>query len=295
MAFKNVQKLPNFTGISPTALSTSVVPSSGIYFDLLLRVLASDGSAVSVANMKSDVKLLRALIDGQTIVEAPAELLLMLQNYYYGKDSATGDLNSDGQLPLFFSRDYLRQADQAAAFALGTRGIDQFTLEIECGADVNTAAHTSKIEVRGNKISNEDAAVGAHVRLQRFPQNFASTGLDEITDLPKEPNVATVAYHIFYDDSTTDLLDVKMIANASDQITLDEASNNTILEKAGRTVQKNASGNSIFTIEFGQYNTAGSNFNQAGIQDLRLQLNWATAAPGNYTIYREAIFNGVST
>ena len=289
MAFKNIKKLPDATGIAASALATSVVPSQGIYYDLLIGVLDSAGAAVSVANMKADITNLRALIDGETIIDAPAEVLLMLQNYYYAKASATGDQNTAGQLPLFFARDFYSSQIEADVFGLGQGNVDSFTLELTCGASVATAAHMSKAEVRGHR-TEVSAPLGQHVRLQKFPQNFGSTGEEEITDLPREPNVGVLAYHIFYDDSTTDLLDVTVIRNSSELIKVRKEDNNTIQEKAGRTPQYNAAGNSIFTIDFALSNDLSGYFDMKGVEDLRLKLNWATAAPANYTVYREAVF-----
>lgn len=288
MAFKNVKKLPDFTGIGANQLATSVVPASGKYFDLLLRPLDS-ATAVSVTNMIADITNLRALINGETIIDAPAEVLLMLQNYYYGKNSSTGDVNTAGQLPLFFSKDFYRDAAQGDTLGLGMQDVDSFTLEADCGALVGTAAHVDKIEVRGNRIEIP-SPISQHVRIQKFPQDFGSTGEEEITDLPREPNVGVLAYHIFYDDNTTDLTDVTVIRNSSELIKVTAEDNNTLLEKAGRTPQFNASGNSIFTIDFALSNDLNGFFDMRGVQDLRLRLNWATAAPSNYTVYREAVF-----
>lgn len=288
MAFKNVKKLPDFTGIAANALATSVVPTSGVYYDLLLRCL--DGTAaVSVANMKDDVSNLRALLNGETIIDASGEFLLMLQNYYYGKNAASGDVNTAGQLPLMFAKDFYVSPIEGDVFGLGMSDIDSFTLEIDCGASVATSAHIDKVEVRGNR-TEISSPLGQHVRIQKFPQNFGSTGEEEVTDLPREPNVGVLAYHIFYDDNTTDLDEVTVIRNSSDLITVTKDDNNTLQEKAGRTPQYNASGNSVFTIDFALSNDLNGYFDMRGVNDLRLNLTWSTAAPTNYTIYREAIF-----
>lgn len=289
MAFKNVKKLPDFTGIAANALATADVPEQGEYFDNLLRCLDSTGAEVSVANMKADITNLRALINGETIIDAPAEVLLMLQNYYYAAQNSGGDVNAAGQLPLLYSRNFYKNSIEGDVFGLGMGDVNSFNLEVTCGASVATAAHISKIENRGVR-SEVSAPIGQHVRLQKFPQNFASTGFEEITDLPREPNVGVLAYHIFYDDSTTDLDEVTLIVNSSELIKLTKQDVITLAEKSGRTPQFDAAGNSIFTIDFALSNDLTGYLDQRGIQDLRIRTDWSTAAPGNYTIYREAVF-----
>lgn len=289
MSFKNVKKLPDFTGIAANALATANIPASGIYYNLLCNVQDSAGAAISVANMKADITNLQALINGETIIDASAELLLMLQNYYYGRNAASGDVNTAGQLPLSFAREFYSSTIESDVFGLGMNDVDSFTLEYDCGASVATAAHMSKSEVRGQR-AEINANLGQHVRLQKFPQSFASTGEEEITDLPREPNVGVLAYHIFYDDSTTDLDAVTVIRNSSELIKVTKEDNNTLAEKSGRTPQFDAAGNSVFTIDFALSNDLTGFFDMKGVQDLRLKLDWSTAAPGNYTVYREAVF-----
>lgn len=287
--FKNVKKLPDFTGIAASALATANVPESGEYFDNLLRCLDSTGAEVSVANMKADITNLRAMINGETIIDASAEVLLMLQNYYYAAQNAAGDVNAAGQLPLMYSRGFYSTEQEGNVFGLGMANVDSFSLEVTCGASVATAGHISKIENRGVRTETS-VNIGQHVRLQKFPQNFGSTGEEEVTDLPTEPNVGTLAYHIFYDDSTTDLEEVTLIVNSSELIKVTKQDVITMQEKSGRTPQFDAAGNSIFSIDFALSNDLTGYLDHRGIQDLRIRTKWGTAAPGNYTIYREGVF-----
>lgn len=290
MSFKNIKKLPDFTGLNADSLATAVIPASGTYYDNLLRVLDQTGAAVSVANMKTNIKNLRALLNGETIIDASAEVLLMLQNYYYGNQDATGDVNAAGQLPLMYAKEYYRSALEGDVFGLGMSGVDSFTLEIEGNSDVGTTnGHTHKIENRGRRIEQSDP-LGQHVRLQKFPQNFSETGEEDITDLPREPNVGVLAYHIFYDDNTTELDEVILVRNSSELIKVTKEDMITVQQKAGRTPQFDASGNSIFTIDFALSNDLNGYFDMKGVTDLRLRPKWSGAAPGNYTVYREAVF-----
>lgn len=289
MAFKNIKKLPDFTGIAANALATADVPEQGEYFDNILRCLDSGGAEVSVANMKADITNLRALINGETIIDASAEVLLKLQNYYYAANNAAGDVNAVGQLPLMYARNFYKSSLEGDVFGLGMGDIDSFNLEINCGAAAATANHISKIENRGVR-SEISAPIGQHVRLQKFPQNFSTTGEQEITDLPREPNVGVLAYHIFYDDATTELLDVTLIINSSELIKVTKQDIITLQEKSGRTPQFDAAGNSIFTLDFALSNDLTGYLDMRGVADLRIRTNWGTAAPANYTVYREAVF-----
>jgi len=289
MAFKNVKKLPDFTGVAADALATADVPEQGEYFSNMLRCLDSSGAEVSVANMKADITNLRGLINGETIIDASAEFLLKLQNYYYAAQSASGDVNAVGQLPLNYARNFYKSSIEGDVFGLGMGDIDSFNLEVNCGAAAATATHISKIENRGER-SEMSSGIGQHVRVQKFPQNFGSTGEQEITDLPREPNVGVLAYHISYDDATTDLDEVTLIINSSELIKVTKQDIITLQEKSGRTPQFDAGGNSIFTLDFALSNDLTGYLDMSGVADLRIRTKWSNAAPANYTIYREAVF-----
>lgn len=135
-------------------------------------------------------------------------------------------------------------------------------------------------------VSPEIRNLGQHIRISKFPQSFATTGLQEITTLPKEGNdVGYLAMHIEESTGTISKVTCKLGGlNIFEEVdpNLDEV----ILKRERRTPQTG-----YFHVDFSVSNDMSGYIPMAGVQDWRQQITWTTAAPNNYNIYTERIFS----
>lgn len=287
MAFRKFIKLADVGGtIAANAVLTSELPKSGTYYGLPLSML-DGGVDETVAEIIAEVSEVRISVNGVDILEASAATIISLYSYYHGGFNAS---ELAGVLPIRFARDHMPINAQAEVFGLGMVGVNSFILEITMGGTVNDI---DQIQVRAEK-RDIDQPMGQHVRLQKFPRVFPSTGLQEVTDLPIEANAGVLAFHIEYDSSAmtspTLLTDVSVIVNDTEVIKLTETMAQYLAEKAGREWQVDSTTKSLFSIDFGLFNDLTGFLSHEGLTDLRLQLTWAGTAPGTYNIYREAVF-----
>jgi hypothetical protein len=243
-----------------------------------LECLSGAGVALTRAEMIADIGDIVIRIDGTEILTASATFLLDLQKYY---GDAVGAGNVNGYIPIYFAPQWLPSFAERSVFALGTRGIGVISVEV----NITATAVLSAINVY-SEVTPEDRPLGQHIRLKRFPQVFGSTGVQEITTLPKEGNgVAYKALHIQVPGASvvTDAT-VKIGGNAIyDQVK--PGLNDMMLRKELRTAQTD-----YLHIDFAKNRDLTSFLPMASVQDFRQSITWATAAPNNYNIYAEQIW-----
>lgn len=283
MSVRQMKKYANMSGVATGALATMDMPVGGTHYAYFLRCLNSSDAEVTVAQMKSELDEIRVLIDGETAMDVTSTFLLELQQYYYASRDAA---NVDGIIPIYWSRDFLPSvigsnvaALQGDVFALGNRNINNITIEVKCGTLTNIA----KIEVFAQRV-DAPTDLGQFVRVQKYPQNYGTTGTNVVDNIPAEPRTAHLAYHVKHATGVLD--DALLIVNGTDRLRLPASLNQVISEKSGRDPQSG-----ITTVAFDLQNNLGGFLPMAGVQDLRLELAWSSAAPNNFDIFREAIFN----
>jgi hypothetical protein len=277
--YKQIIKQPNIRGIAAGAIATGEIPTVGTHYGTYLRCLSAAGVALTPAQIKTDVGDIIIRINGVQIVEASATFLLDLQKYY-GDNIGAGNVN--GIIPLSWARPHLATDQERSVFALGMADVSSFTIDVK----VTGVAVLSSIEVL-SEVTPEVRRLGQHIRINKFPQSFATTGLQEITTLPKEGNdVGYLALYIEESAGAVDKVTVKLGGNNIFE-EVDPYLNQVLLEKTLRNPQAG-----YFHVAFDRSNDLSGLIPMVGVQDFRQQITWNTAAgaPGNYNIYTERIF-----
>jgi hypothetical protein len=185
-------------------------------------------------------------------------------------------------------------------YAWGMSGVQNVSIEIIFAGAITTAQVQLIVE-----RTDEPRRLGYHRRLSRYTRNFASTGEVSINDIPLDPSSLVLADHIFFADNVAGISGTIVTVEGSDIINAPADTSFAFAAKRGRTPQINAAANSFFTMDYGL-----SNDNKAGIpvtekttvqtaagavdtiitkKDWRLRPTFITAAPNNFTIWRETI------
>jgi len=276
MAFKQIIKQPNLRGIAAGAVATGEVPTNGIHHTTFLRCLTAAGVPLTRAQIIADIGNIVVRINGEQIIEATATMLLDLQKYY---GDALGAGNVDGIIPIPWAQPHLATDAERSVFAIGMDGVDQFAIDVS----VTGVVQLSSIEVL-SEVEPGSRVMGQHVRITKFPQSFATTGLQEISSLPKEPRTAYKALHIEAGAGTFDKVTIKLGGNNIFE-DIDPELNQVLLEKMKRTPQTG-----YFHADFARSNDLAGFLAMANVQDFRQQITWITLAPGTFNIYAERIF-----
>lgn len=287
MAFHLNEKFADLSPVAANGTATAELPNGGTYHTFYLQCL-DGGANVSVANIKADITNVRLTLNGVNYVEASAALLFDLYEQHYSSKGATLPA---GVLPIILSPLALMDANAQETFGYGMGENPVMQLEITFGSAIGTAGHVDQVQVFTGRVA-ESRPLGVHQRLTKFEQSFASTGTQEISDIPKAggDKAATTAFHIVYDGSMATIDDVEVIANNQTVMKLTPAVAQTLLEKAGRKFMVAGAADDVFTIPFDLFNNTAGYLPHKGLNDLRLKVVWSGAAPGSYKIYRTSVW-----
>ncbi|MDH4379169.1 MAG: major capsid protein P2 [Vampirovibrionales bacterium] len=276
------RKYAGFEAIQSNGVATCRVPTTGRHYAHRLHFKTSAGANLTQAEIESQVTLIKVKINGVTTHEAPPAVFHMLQKYY---GDAKGATIVPGVLLIDYCRRHLTLPAERKQMALGMQGVDTFTIECYTG----TLSNLAVIDFNAS-IENVESPLGPHYRLLSNPQYKNTTGEHQISDLPKAPNAALLAYHISLGSVPGVLSEVSLIA---DNVNLFERQAPTVtqqvLEDAGRNPQSG-----YYHIDFNLNNEVLGLFpwtqNKRTVQDWRLTPNWSTA-PNDFKVYTEQVFN----
>ncbi|MDD5692250.1 MAG: major capsid protein P2 [Candidatus Omnitrophica bacterium] len=274
---RQLLKKANMNGIAAGAIATGVLPAEGTYYSVFLVAKTAAGVALTRAEILADIGNVKAMINGEEIVNCDVAVLLDLQKYY-GDQIGAG--NVDGIIPIYFERPHLATDAERSVFALGMANVSSFTLE----AAIDGVAQLATLEIFA-EVSNENRLLGQHVRLLKYPQSFAQTGDQEITTLPfiNDASKAYLALHITAGAGTFNEVTVRIGGNAIfDRVGVNL--NKVLLQKDLRNPQTG-----YYHVDFARPNDLKGLLPMAGIKDFRQTINWITAAPTNFNIYAETL------
>lgn len=275
--FRQIIKQPSVRGIAAGAVATAEIPTNGTHYGTYLRMLTAASVELTRAQILADVSNVIVRVNGVIVVEATTTFLLDLQKYY-GDSKNAG--NIDGIVPIWWEKDWLPSEKEQGIFALGTADIDSFTVDLTIVA----VAQLSSCEVY-SEVTPERRRLGQHIRINKFPNSFATTGLQEIATLPKEgADCGYVALHIEKNAGTFSLVTVKLGGNNIFE-NIAPKLNQVLLNKKGRSPQA-----AYFHVDFARSNDLTGFLPMAGVQDFRVQITWSVAAPTTFNVFREAIF-----
>lgn len=269
--FKQFRKHSNLTGVSTDAIASGKIPTVGTLYAIWLLFNSS------VADIKSEIANISVKADGEELINATPTFLLDLEKYY---GDAFGAGNVAGMLPIIFARPHLPSDSERALYAVGLADIDSLSIEVLCGTLVNIS--TCQVFA---VMTPENRRLGQHIRIHKFPQNYATTGLQEISDLPRGgANEGYIAMHIEENTGTISKVTVKRgFYPIFDQVPV--LMNDSYLVHNWRTKQSG-----YYHVDFAVSRDLTGFVPMANVKDWRQEITWITAAPDNYNIYTERVY-----
>ena len=291
MPFRPWEQYSDVASVAASGIGTMDLPVAGTYYSLALQCL-DGGAAVSVANIKDNITNVKLSLDGVNVLEADAHFLYDLADQQYSHNNVFTP--QAGILPIFLTPDHLTNRVQGSALGWGMQGINSFQAELTFSANVGAVGHTDQVKVFVER-SPITRPLGEYRRITKLARSFASTGQQEITDLPREggSRVATTAWHVQFDGSGGATLDnFEVLLNSQSVIAnLPAAVHQHRAAKAGRKWLVSAAAKDLFSVPFDDSNDLNGYMSHGDVDDLRFRLTWGTAAPGAYSLYRESYHN----
>lgn len=164
--------LPTFGTLSANATFSILLPIGPTYRAIVLEPTIA-GVAATVAEMRTQISMVRLRINGTARYELPATTLLDINTWM-------GYTATAGLLPICLTYDWLRTVPAFENLAWGTRNVDSFTLEVTlaAGATINACTATALIVPEARDL-------GMIVEAHQFTFAAAGAGTLEISTLPK--------------------------------------------------------------------------------------------------------------
>lgn len=281
--FTQLIKQSNAIGVASNVTATVRIPTGGTHYAILLNFLGSAGGASSIANIKTSVTNFILRHNGEQVMEGSSTFFLDLQKYYFDAYTA-GAANVAGVVPIVFAPYHFNNFSERQVFAVGTKDIQTMTLDIVCGTLAAGATGVTSIEV----FSEVDPTVqnrNQYMKIKKFPQSYATTGEQEISTLPLEG--ASVAYKAFHIELGTNpgvaSYTTLKVGNYAihDQV---KTAVNTVRCNFGRRTPQAA----YTHLDLGCNNDILAFLPMAGVQDLRLLINWTTT-PTSFNVFAEQV------
>jgi len=284
--YKQMQKLASFQGVSASGIATAKINPVGTIYGAFIRCSTS-GTLATVAQIKAQIADVVLRINSEEIIHATPTFLydlLKYKGYYAGEDAPVGIL------PLYFAQRNMASDQERSLYALGMADVQTAQIECRMAATITNVANLDLYVLQ----TAEPRIMGQHIRIIKYPFNFATTGLQEISTLPLSPQ--TMAYLGLHIENGSgfgafDYVTCRVGNYAiHDQIPHDlcnmELYHNDRTPEAASTAAA-----SYYHLDFARSRDMSSMLPVAGVTDLRLQINWATNAPVAFNIYAEHLWN----
>lgn len=279
---KRILTFSDVTGIAGGGRSTGKIETRKTIHGIAF--ICTDGGVEETrAHIIADINTIIIRAEGKVIRELTAAQILDLYKHYHDDDGA---YTSRGVILIEFAQSAFDLAQMNNEYAIGMlRNGKPLTLtyEINYKSSVTTI---DRIQVQA-VVDDREREFGIHTRITPHTRSFASTGAQDITDLPKgDGSSSLLAYHFVLGSGVISAITVK---EGTDEVyaSTPAAMIDILLNNAGRKLQSG-----YFHVPFNLDNDPRS-LQPLGPNTAHwlVQPNWSTSPGGSYTILEERVHN----
>lgn len=193
--------LGSFQGVAAGQTATLDLPAGQgaglVYYGLRIQYLES-GTLANQSTMEAALTEVRLLVNGVVQRRFSAAQLNTI--------NAENGIDFDaGQLKIFFAEPWRRSAQGEDALAWGVADVDTFQVEI----DIDGAATSPALNVRAHVVRNS-RPLGAIMKFRQFTVAPSTTGIYNITTLPRQDNYARMH---FFENAAGDISEVEVFVD----------------------------------------------------------------------------------
>lgn len=208
-------RLPSFRGVAAGAISSVIMVLGVTYESIGLRFTIA-GVPATEAEIKAQVTKLKAVIDGETKLDASSTEYLAIANFWntrFGLGNVT-----DGILRLELSRPWEQEIDAQDGPGWGCAtgvagGINTFNFEVTLAGGATIDAIEGFAEV------SNATPLGRHWTLKRTVDNQAAAGDKVISDWNAREDYAVFAFHIDKTGGTGNTIrEIQLTVDQSEEI-----------------------------------------------------------------------------
>ena len=281
---KYVKLHAGLQNIGTSQVGSARIPRGVTLHETHLEFRTSTGTAVSLAQLRTEVLSVKMSIGSKVICQLSAAQLLAVESYM-------GETNNAGYLRIYHALPYLESRAERDALAIGTLDTDEIFVEVTFGTVGGAGTGTATCNIRG-VVSSEQRPLGAHVVWRESTRSFSSTGEQEVSDLERSNmsklGVSAYAFHLVALNTAT-MPKLRVRINGLDRLDRVKKEHLDALQtRAGRVLQNTGAApanNGLYqAIDWALDNTIDAVFPLQGISEFGAYFTWATNAPSAYKI-----------
>ncbi len=211
---RNTIRLPTLTNVQSGARAVLNCPL-GLTYDLIQFKLTNCTAA--------DLKNFKVRVGSNSHVDVDSAELLEDLNAFYKRG------NQAGYFTLWFYRPEMATEEERALTSLGTQDIPSLTIEFDIdGAVVNPA-------IEAHAVQRGPAAMGLITKIKRFPRSFATSGQQDIDNIPRGARIT--AFHLKKADVSAVELETNNGSGAGKIVEASKVLMETLQKQHGRVPQ----------------------------------------------------------
>lgn len=295
MFFTRWEKQADFATLTASGLHTTLIKTKkNVHAVALLfgasGTLATQDQICGISTRaNAQVDTVRIRMKGETKIEAPANVLAKLNDYYYPKTDVFTP--AAGALIIPFTRPIHPVAAERHALVWGMKDTEGFVVELQM---FGTITNCTKCEVWLEIDDLEPRPLGDHITIR--PYQFSSADPQQITTLPlgdRSRGVGRLALHIdSYSATTTGVINTVTDRvdgqNIYDNVPL--SLNQWLLRKSGRFQQAD-----MFHVDYARANSILGYLPMDNVASYIQTIDWTTLPnSGSFRVYVEQI-EGINT
>jgi hypothetical protein len=178
------------------------LPTGATYLEVILECKIGAGWATR-ANLEAFLGTVRGTVSGTEKWSMSGKELIAISEFY-----RTGCVGDTGLLVIPFESLWMSELGAKLTPAYGTAGESSFQIEF-----TQDGASTIDSVTCWVRIASKAEALGAHKRFVRLSPSIVGTGAYDFLDLPKRPQEALSAVHLYYGANPGYLTNVAYIAD----------------------------------------------------------------------------------
>lgn len=267
----------NLQGVAAGSVATLNIEDIATQHAIFLNFKKAGGVEMTRAEIIADIEDIVIRIGGEAKITASAEFLLDLYQFWGGKN---GSYTVAGAVPIYFTRPNLPTAIQRAVYAWGMAQHKGYEISVSIKSG---ASNVQTVEIHRLVDNLKPRVLGPHITIDRYSENFSTTGNQQITHLPHgEAGVAMLAMHL--EEGSGGISDLTIKKNNIEE--LDEVSANLNLLQLHENEKTAQSG--YYHVDFTRMKETYGHLNMFDATSFMQIVNWGTA-PGSYDIYMEQL------
>lgn len=255
---RNHVKLPTIQNVAAGA-RCDVQLARGLTYDYIIFKLTNVTTA--------DVKNFKVKVGTKNIIEVNSLQTLDKINKYYKRPE------SSGYFICWFYRPEMQTEEERAVFSLGTKDIGNLSLQFELDSGVTNPA------IEAYAMQRTPANMGTVTKIREMPATFATSGIQEIANVPRSGDRIS-AIHLFKSDISNLEMEINVGAGPANLIDFPKGMLEVVQKAHGREPQT-ASATHVDLALLGKLNDFMPTM---GLQELRLKPTIDTAGSINTVI-----------